>query len=541
MKILSKFFVLLFTTMACAAAWAEGPTERVPKGEFVKYATVRLTADLSHLNSDQKMAVREMIAAAKIMDRLFWRQSYGNPEALDTLIDDPQTRQYARINYGPWDRLQGNRPFVEGFGDKPLGAGFYPHDMTKSEFEAAPDFPGKNGQYSIIRRNPKGELVAIGYNEAYRPELEAASRHLARASELVSDPGLKHYLKLRAEALLSNQYQPSDMAWMDMKDNPLDIVVGPIENYEDKLYGTRSAFEGYVLIKDLEWSKKLSLYAKFLPELQRELPVPEAYKAEQPGANSQLNAYDVVYYSGDCNAGSKTIAINLPNDEEVQLKKGSRRLQLKNAMRAKYDKILVPIAEKLIVEKQRGNITFDAFFANTMFHEVAHGLGIKKVLNGGGNVKDALKEIAGSLEEGKADLLGVFMIEGLTKRGELPADKLQDHYITFLAGIFRSVRFGASSAHGVANLVRFNFFKEQGAFTRNADGLYEVDVEKMAQATQKLTTLTLKFQGDGDYAGAKAFLQKYGQVDAQLKADLASLKEIPTDIVFEQGEEYLEL
>lgn len=541
MKILSKFCTGLFLAAVTSVALAQSPTTTLPKAEYVKYATVRLTSDLSHLNKDQRKAVREMIAAAKIMDRLFWRQSYGNPESLETLISDPETLQYARINYGPWDRLQANRPFVEGFGEKPLGAGFYPADMTKKEFESTPDFPGKNGQYTIIRRNPEGKLVAINYSEAYRPELEAASRHLLKAAELVSDPGLKTYLKLRSEALLSNEYQPSDMAWMDMKSNPLDVVIGPIENYEDKLYGTRSAFEGYVLVKDMEWSKKLSRYAKFLPELQRDLPVPAAYKAEQPGGNSELNAYDVVYYSGDCNAGSKTIAINLPNDEEVQLKKGSRRLQLKNAMRAKYDKILIPIANTLIVPEQRSSITFDAFFANTMFHEVAHGLGIKKVIKGSGTVKDSLKEIAGGMEEGKADLLGLFMIEGLTKRGELPAEQLKNHYITFLAGIFRSVRFGASSAHGVANLARFNFFREQGAFTRNADGLYKVDVEKMALATQKLTTLTLTFQGDGDYAGAKAFLDKYAKVGPQLKADLARLKAIPTDIIFEQGEDQLNL
>ena len=539
MKILRNLFTTFLIPLALSAAALAEP-EFVQPDQYVQYATVKLTSDLSHLNGDQKQAVVEMIKAAQVMDRLFWLQAYGNPEALETLVDDPKTRQYVRTNYGPWDRLQGNRPFVEGFGEKPLGARFYPSDMTKEEFEAA-DFPGKVDLYTVVRRNPKGELFAVGYNEYFRPELEVAAAHLRHAAELVKEPGLKKYLELRADALLSNDYQPSDMAWMDMKENPLDIVVGPIETYEDRLYGHRAAFEGYVLIKDMEWSRRLARYAQFLPELQRDLPVPDEYKKETPGTDSDLNAYDVVYYAGDCNAGSKTIAINLPNDEEVQLQKGSRRLQLKNAMRAKYDKILVPIAETLIVEDQRKNITFDAFFANTMFHEVAHGLGIKKVINDGNGllVKAALKELAGTLEEGKADLLGVFMIEGLTKRGELPEEKLQDHYITFLAGIFRSIRFGASSAHGVANLVRFNFFEEKGAFTRGSDGLYRVNLEKMARATEELTTITLKFQGDGDYAGAKAFVEKYGKVGPQLEADLARLKKIPTDIVFDQGVDVL--
>ncbi|MFA7483805.1 MAG: Zn-dependent hydrolase [Vulcanimicrobiota bacterium] len=536
-KFLISFLIPLALT---ASTWAE--PDLLQPSEHVKYATVKLEADLSHLDANQKKALGHMIKASQVMDRLFWMQAYGNPESLLTLTDEPEVQDYLRINYGPWDRLQANRPFLEGFGEKPLGARFYPPDMSKEEFENA-EFPGKTELYTVVRRDPEGNLFSVPYNEFYRPELEVAATHLKQAAALIEEPGLKKYLELRAEALLSNEYQPSDMAWMDMKDNALDVVIGPIETYEDRLFGHRAAFEGYVLVKDQEWSQRLAHYAQFLPELQRDLPVPEEYKEESPGADSDLNAYDVVYYAGDCNAGSKTIAINLPNDEEVQLEKGSRRLQLKNAMQAKYDKILVPIAEVLIVPEQRDNITFDAFFANTMFHEVAHGLGIKKVVGApdGLLVKTALKELSGSLEEGKADLLGIFMIEGLTRRGELPKEKLQDHYITFLAGIFRSVRFGASSAHGVANMVRFNFFQEKGAFTRGQDGLYRVDLEKMAKANQELTTITLKFQGDGDYEGVKAFVEKYGKVDQQLQADLARLKEIPTDIVFEQGAEVLGL
>lgn len=542
MKIVRSLTASLLLVAGLLAPSTAQP-EPVAKTEFAKYATVRLTADLSHLEEDQQAALSEMIQAAQIMDRLFWAQAYGDPETLFNLIDDPEIEQYARINYGPWDRLQGNRPFVPGFGEKPPGARFYPKDMTKEEFEAA-DFPGKVSLYTVVLRRADGGLTSVKYSDYYQPQLEAASRHLENAAALVKEPGLQEYLKLRAKALLSNEYQPSDLAWMSMKDNSLDLVIGPIETYEDRLFGHRAAFEAYVLVKDQQWSKKLARYAKFLPDLQRELPVEEAYKQESPGTDSDLNAYDVIYYAGDCNAGSKTIAINLPNDEEVQLQKGSRRLQLKNAMRAKYDQIVVPIASTLIVEDQRPYITFDAFFANTMFHEVAHGLGIKKVVGSpeGTLVKAALSDLAGTLEEGKADLLGLFMIEGLTRRGELPADKLQDHYITFMAGLFRSIRFGASSAHGVANLARFNFFAERGAFEREAaSGLYRVDLKKMAKATEELTAMTLKFQGDGDYAGAKQFLEKYGVVGEQLKQDLARLESIPTDIVFEQGVEVLGL
>ena len=333
------------------------------------------------------------------------------------------------------------------------------------------------------------------------------------------------------------------MAWLDMKDNRIDLVIGAIENYEDKLFNYRAAYESYVLVKDLSWSERLQRYASFLPDLQRALPVGPAYKRETPGTDSDLNAYEVIYYAGDCNAGSKTIAINLPNDEEVQLAKGTRRLQLKNAMRAKFDKILVPIGEVVIDPSQREHITFDAFFANTMFHEVAHGLGIKNTVNDRGTVRSALRELASPMEEGKADVLGLWMITWLTEQGELPADNLMDHYVTFLAGIFRSSRFGASSAHGRANMVRFNYFQEAGAFDRNAAGQYVVNFDLMQQAVEALSQRILTLQGDGDYAATQAMMAEMGVVTDSLQTDLNRINSrgIPVDIVFEQGVDVLGL
>jgi len=347
---------------------------------------------------------------------------------------------------------------------------------------------------------------------------------------------------MRAEALLSDNYFASDMAWLDMKDNQFDLVIGPIETYEDALFGQKASYEAYVLLKDMDWSTKLQKYVAFLPDLQRNLPVNEAYKQESPGSDAELNAYDVLYYAGDCNAGSKTIAINLPNDERVQLEKGTRRLQLKNAMRAKFNQILLPIADVLIDSSQRGHIQFDAFFANTMFHEVAHGLGIKNTINGKGTVREALKEEAGALEEGKADILGLYMVTELLNQGELQGD-IMDYYVTFMASIFRSVRFGASSAHGRANMLRFNYFLDQGAFSRNADGTYFVNAEKFAGAVSTLSNLILTLQGDGDYDAVKKLMTEKAVVGEQLKADLNRLteNEIPVDIVFWQGKEVLGL
>lgn len=500
-----------------------------------KYVTVKLTADVNKLTGNERKMIPILIEAADKMNDLFWYEAYGDKNELLNSITDADTRAFVNINYGPWGRLNGNKPFVEGVGPKPAGANFYPKDMTKEEFEAA-TMDNKSSLYNFVRRDGNGKLYTIPYHKQFEKEVREVADLLLEASKLADDAGLKKYLELRARAFLDDKYRPSDLAWMDMKTNTLDIVIGPIETYEDALFGNKAAHEGYVLIKDMEWSERLARFGAYLPELQVGLPVDEAYKKEKPGTDSDLNAYDVVYYAGDCNAGGKTIAINLPNDEEVQLKKGTRRLQLKNAMRAKFDKILVPIADILIDESQRKHITFDAFFANTMFHEVAHGLGIKNTINGKGTVRTALKEHSSALEEGKADILGLYMIQQLNAKGELKED-LRDNMVTFMAGIFRSVRFGAASAHGKANMIRFNFFKEKGAFTRNENGTYKVDFDKMIIAMKDMSNLILTLQGNGDYEGVAKLVAEKGTISPQLQADLDRLgnAHIPVDVIFEQG------
>jgi len=512
------------------------------KDRLEKYTSVRLTTDVRQLSTNEKQMIPILIEAAKIMDTLFWYEAYGNPAQLLSRLDDDRAIRYSKINYGPWDRLAGNEPFIEGIEPKPAGANFYPTDMTKAEFDSV-ELRDKASLYTFIRRNEEGALITVPYHQQFADEVQRASTLLEEAAELAENDDLRRYLQLRARALLNDRYQVSDFAWMDMKDNRLDVVIGPIETYEDQLFGYKAAHEAYILVKDMAWSERLAKYASVLPDLQEGLPVDDAYKKETPGSDADLNAYDVVYYAGDCNAGSKTIAINLPNDERVQLAKGTRRLQLKNAMRAKFDKILVPISEVLIDEEQREHITFDAFFSNTMFHEVAHGLGIKNTINGKGTVREALKEHASALEEGKADILGLYMIKQLHEQGELEGD-LHDYYVTFMAGIFRSVRFGASSAHGKANMIRFNFFEEYGAFERDEkDETYRVDFAKLEEAMTALSQEILTLQGDGDYEGVAQLVAEKGVIGTQLRADLDRLdkNDIPVDIVFEQGVEVLGL
>ena len=515
---------------------ADTPEVSAIDAQLGKYVNVKLTTDLSILSEKEKQMIPLLIKAANVMNSCFWYESYGDGQKLLNSISEEKMKHFVEINYGPWDRLDGNEPFLKGLDTKPAGANYYPANMTKEEFENA-DLPDKKSLYNFIRRGDNEQLITVPYHEQFKAEVTEVSGLLRQAAELAEDAGLKNYLKLRADALLNDEYQKSDLAWLDMKTNTIDVVIGPIENYEDQLFGYKTAHEAYVLVKDQEWSKRLAKYAAFLPELQEGIPVAAEYKKEKPGSDTELNAYDVIYYAGDCNAGSKTIAINLPNDEEVQLQKGTRRLQLKNAMRAKFDKILLPISKMLIDKDQRKHITFDAFFSNTMFHEVAHGLGIKNTIDGKGTVREALKEHASALEEGKADILGLYMINQLHKKGEISGD-LKDYYVTFMAGIFRSVRFGASSAHGKANMIRFNFFKEMGAFSRDeATGTYKVNFDKFQEATEALSSVILKTQGDGDYDGVAKLVAEMGIIPTQLQSDLDRLGAggIPVDVVFKQG------
>jgi len=568
MKLMLKIMtlnLLVFTLLACQnnndnateaevvkskddqMAYQTDPVKVTPKKDYQallgKYAPFRLSSDLSHLSDNQKKMVPLLIDAAKIMDDLFWLQSYGAKDEFLAGIDNQKLRKFAVINYGPWDRLDGDKPFLEGYGEKYKGANFYPLDLDKAAFESSATEAMKS-LYTRVVKDEQGQLSAIPFHQAYAPQLQRASDLLLKAANLAEDDGFKKYLELRAKALLDDEYKASDLAWMDMKSNKIDVVIGPIETYEDQLFGYKAAYEAYVLIKDLVWSEKLAKYAAFLPQLQAELPVDAAYKTETPGTDSDLNAYDAIYYAGHSNAGSKTIAINLPNDETVQLEKGTRRLQLKNVMRAKFEKILLPIADELVAPEQRKHITFNAFFANTMFHEVAHGLGVKNTINNKGMVRTALKELASPMEEGKADILGLYMVEKLHRLGELEEGEMMDYYTTFMAGIFRSIRFGSSSAHGVANLLRFNYFSENGAFSFDEQtGHYAVDAEKMSAAIASLSEKILTLQGNGDYEGVASWFANKGVINKELKAALDRINQagIPVDVDFEQGVKYLAL
>lgn len=536
---LSAFLLCLGISLNQEEVKAQNKNDMKTKVE--QYAQVKLTSNISYLSSNEKQVLGLFIDAAKIMDDIYWKQTFGNKQ--DVLkIKDRYTKEFAMINYGYWDRLDGMKPFVKGIKDKPLGAMFYPKDMTETEWKNLND-ENKTSLYTVIRRDKQGKIFVKWYHQEYSAEIANATTLLEKAAKITDNEELRTYLNARIKSLQTDDYFLSDMAWMNMKNSNLDFVIGPIENYEDRLFGLKAAYEAFVLVKDPVWSKALSKYITMLPELQKNLPCDEKYKQEVPGTESDINVYDVVYYAGDCNAGSKTIAINLPNDEKVQIQKGSRRFQLKNAMKAKFDNIVLPIAKQVMNPEQMKKINFTAFFSNVTFHEVAHGLGIKNTITGKGAARQALGNQYSAYEEAKADVLGLYMVSELIKKGEITNITEEESLTTFIAGIFRSVRFGAASAHGKANMMCFNYFQAAGAFTRDENGKYTIDYDKARQAIKDWSSLILKIEGDGDYEFAKKYAEENAIIKPTLQKDLDNInsKGIPIDIKYIQGKEVLGL
>ena len=498
-----------------------------------EFATVHVTSPLiEKLGEGDREALKLFRQAGEIIDSLFWKQTFGDKSEMSALKNEAQ-REFAMINYGPWERLNNNIPFVEGYGDKPLGACYYPADMDADEF-ASFDDPDKNSLYTVLRRAEDGSLKCVWYRDEYRAELDRICALLEQASTLVSDEGLRNYLNERVKAFRTDDYLQSDLAWMDMKNSPVDLVIGPIENYDDKLNEAKASYECFILLKDEERSASLAKYVTMLPALQKMLPCKEEYKTFVPGTSSDLNVYDAIYYSGDCNCGSKTIAINLPNDERVHALKGTRRLQLQNSMKAKFDKILLPIGNELIEESQRQHLNPDAFFWNVTFHEVAHGLGVKETVNGRGSVDEALGSSKTSWEEAKADILGLFMVCKLIDMQEIEGISKEDAIATFIAGIVRSVRFGSASSHGKANMMCFNFMQDNGAFSRNADGLYHIDFVKAAESIDAWANLIITTQATGDREFAMSYIEKNAKIRPELQVDVDRINSlgIPRDIRF---------
>ena len=524
------------TLFSCNTQQQESPM----KAKVEEYAQVELKSDLvNNLNDKEKELVKIFFQVGEITDDLFWQQTFGDKSQLDTITDN-YAKEFAMIHYGAWDRLDNNKPFLAGYGEKPAVCNYYPHDITAEEFDAFED-ANKNSWYTVIRRNEDGSLKSVWYHEAYAEEIGRICALLEKAVTLAEDPGLKNYLEKRIEAFKTDDYLESDLAWMDMKDSKIDFVTGPIESYDDKFQETKASYESFILLKDEARSKDLAKFVAMLPALQKELPCAPEYKTFVPGTSSDLNVYDAVYYAGDCNAGSKTIAINLPNDERVHALKGTRRLQLRNSMKAKFDKILMPIGQLIVTPEQQKYLNFDAFFWNVTFHEVAHGLSVKQTINTNESVDAVMGTEKTSWEEAKADILGLFMVTKLIEMGEITNITAEDAIATYIAGILRSVRFGAASSHGKANMMCFNYMEKAGAFSRDTKGQYVIDFGKAKEAMNGWAALILQTQGDGNVEFATKYRAENGGITPALQADLDKINGagIPRDITFIQGADIL--
>lgn len=524
------------TLFSCNTQQQESPM----KAKVEEYAQVELKSDLvNNLNDKEKELVKIFFQVGEITDDLFWQQTFGDKSQLDTITDN-YAKEFAMIHYGAWDRLDNNKPFLAGYGEKPAVCNYYPHDITAEEFDAFED-ANKNSWNTVIRRNEDGSLKSVWYHEAYAEEIGRICALLEKAVTLAEDPGLKNYLEKRIEAFKTDDYLESDLAWMDMKDSKIDFVTGPIESYDDKFQETKASYESFILLKDEARSKDLAKFVAMLPALQKELPCAPEYKTFVPGTSSDLNVYDAVYYAGDCNAGSKTIAINLPNDERVHALKGTRRLQLRNSMKAKFDKILMPIGQLIVTPEQQKYLNFDAFFWNVTFHEVAHGLGVKQTINTNESVDAVMGTEKTSWEEAKADILGLFMVTKLIEMGEITNITAEDAIATYIAGILRSVRFGAASSHGKANMMCFNYMEKAGAFSRDTKGQYVIDFGKAKEAMNGWAALILQTQGDGNVEFATKYRAENGGITPALQADLDKINGagIPRDITFIQGADIL--
>ncbi|QZE13568.1 Zn-dependent hydrolase [Halosquirtibacter laminarini] len=529
---------------ACSQKKIEYRCNETPKSLVAQYTNIDLNTDLSGYNKSDKKMIKALIKVSDIMDDLYWRQSWGSKQVLFDHVKDEDLNKMIAINYGPWNKLNEDKSFIVGIGEKSLGAEFYPKDMTKSEFDEL-NISNKSSHYTIIRRDSNQILNVVPYHIAYNIELTKASKLINEAAQYAKDPTFKKYLLERAKALTNDKYYNSDLTWMDLKNNDIDFIVGAIERYEDRLYGMKYSYQAMLMKRDKKWSNKLDKIIHMLPELQASLPVAPEYKSEIPSSNSQLDVFDLLYAKGDANGPDKTIAINLPNDINIQKKKGCRNIQLKNIIKAKFNKVMLPITRVLIDNNQQKYVTFDAFFENTMFLEIGHSMGMKRTVHNKNKVIDCLKEQYSVIEMGKADIVGLYLIDQVNKQNiEIIQNDIKENYVTIMTSIFRALRFGTSNTGGRANIIKYNYFCQKGAFEKNMiTGRYHVNFKKMQKAIVDLSKLYLTIQGDGDYDRAKDFIDNYAIIPADLQADLKKLEKvnIPKDIQYKQGLDELSL
>lgn len=540
--------VLLLATAACATRPAEPPAAAPASGAYdlaaqrAKIARIRMAPNTAFLNAEEREVVNLLIEAAELMNPIYLRQrSVENPTIRAEIARSAHPRKAELLDmfdlhFGPWDTLAENHPFYGGE-KMPPGAGFYPEDLTKAGLDAYLEAnPGQKealtSPYTVVKR--RGDrLVAVPYSVEYRQWLEPAARLLERAAARTSNASLRKFLKLRAEAFRTNDYYESELAWMDVGGTPIEIVIGPYEVYTDTLYGTKTAFEAFVTVQDPRESAALAKYKALLPDMERNLPVEDRYKNFSRPFASPILVADQVHGGGDNVPGVQTIAFNLPNDERVREAKGAKKVILANVLGAKYERILAPMAGLVLVPDQARLVTRKYMTNETLFHELSHSLGPGTINVGGRQttVNAELKDVYSASEEAKADVMGLYNILYMMKRGELPGAEREEALATYFVGIFRAVRFGIDEAHGRGAAMQYSYLRDKGAFRwdEGADR-FRIDYDRMEAGLRDLVAELVRLQGDGDYAGTKAFFERHARLDERARAVLAKTAHIPTDV-----------
>ncbi len=542
---MKRFTVLTAAFSGFLAAAAALPNMTQLKEMSARFAPVRLKVDESGLSAGDRQALVKLVEAGRLLNPLFMEQLWSGNRALyarvqaDTSPFGKELAHYYWLNKGPWSDIDDHKAFVAGAPDrKPLGANFYPENMTRAEFEAwtaklsKAEKEAAEGFFTVIRRDGSGKLTAVPYSQEYAASLKPAAALLREAAALTDNASLKKYLTLRADAFLNNDYYASDMAWMDL-DAPLDITIGPYETYNDELFGYKAAFEAYITIRDDRETARLNSLSGRLQDVENNLPIDPKYRNPKLGAAAPLRVVNEVLAAGDGAHGVRTAAFNLPNDERVVHEKGSKRVMLHNVQDAKFQSVLTPIASHVLAKKDVGDLSFDYFFLHIVAHELSHGIGPHQIqVNGRATTPRAeLKEIYSAIEEAKADITGLFTVQYLFDHGwEHGANAERQLYTTYLASSFRSLRFGLSDAHGKGMAVQFNYLSDKGAFVANPDGTFAVDFAKIKGAVRDLTHDIMTLEAQGDYAGAKKMLDTLGVIRPGMQKAIDGLKSIPTDI-----------
>ena len=535
--------ILLFSGCERQSEKSQEPEEiNMIKDQIAKFVPTELKYDSNALDERQKMVVEKLYQASKIMDSIFLDQVYSKNYEIKANLEKQNTEeaklqlQLFDIMFGPFDRLEHNKPFI-GTETKPLGANFYPEDMTKEEFETwiknhPDDEKSFTSEFTVIRRKDGG-LGAIPYSQYWKDKLTQASDLLKEAAEFADNPSLKKYLNSRAEAFLSNDYYQSDMDWMDVKDNAIEIVIGPYEVYEDGLFNYKASFESFLTIRDAVESKKLDVFKQYLRDMEIHLPIPDQYKNMKRGSESPLAVVNEIFTAGDTKAGVQTLAFNLPNDERVRKAKGSKKVMLKNVAQAKYDKLLVPIAKIVLDPDQLQYVTFNSFFTHSLMHEMSHGIGPGFITVNGRKteVRKELMETYATIEECKADILGMYNNVFMIEKGVFPESFEKETYATFLAGIFRSVRFGINEAHGGGNAIIYNYLLDKGGYEYDQETQkVKVNFDKIAGALRNLANRILMIEAKGNYQGAKDMIAEYAVDSPSMRTLREKLSSLPVDI-----------